>query len=62
MLKIADFELKSGLILAPMAGITDLPFRQLNRKHGCEMAFVEMINCRSLSHKSKRTRFFAQKL
>lgn len=56
MLKIGCFEVKSGLILAPMAGITDLPFRLLNRKFGCEMAFVEMINCRSLSHKSKRTR------
>jgi len=56
MLKIARFELKSGLILAPMAGITDFPFRMLNRKFGCEMAFVEMINCRSLSYKSKRTR------
>lgn len=55
MLKIGGLELKSNLILAPMAGITDLPFRMLNRKFGCEMAFVEMINCRSVSHKSKRT-------
>lgn len=55
MLKIGSLELKSNLILAPMAGITDLPFRLLNRKFGCEMAFVEMINCRSISYKSKRT-------
>ena len=39
-----------------MAGVTDLPFRMLNRRFGCEMAFVEMINCRSISHKSKRTK------
>lgn len=39
-----------------MAGISDLPFRMLNRKFGAELAFVEMINCRSISHKSKRTR------
>jgi len=38
-----------------MAGISDLPFRMLNRRFGCELAFVEMINARSISHKSKRT-------
>ena len=38
-----------------MAGISDLPFRMLNRRFGAELAFVEMINCRSISHKSKRT-------
>lgn len=55
MLKIGNLEVKSRLVLAPMAGITDLPFRMLNRKFGCEAAFVEMINCRSISYKSKRT-------
>lgn len=55
MLKIGNLFLKSNLILAPMAGVSDLPFRMLNRKFGCELAFVEMINCRSVSHKSKRT-------
>jgi tRNA-dihydrouridine synthase B len=38
-----------------MAGITDLPFRMLCRRFGAELAFVEMINCRSISHKSRRT-------
>ena len=39
-----------------MAGITDLPFRILCRKFGAELAFIEMINCRSISHKSKKTK------
>ena len=56
MLKIGTLKLESNLILAPMAGITDLPFRMLCRKFGVELAFVEMINCRSISHKSRRTR------
>ena len=56
MLTIGDLKLKSNLILAPMAGITDLPFRMLCRKFGAELAFVEMINCRSISHKSRKTR------
>ncbi|MDD5247091.1 MAG: tRNA-dihydrouridine synthase, partial [Candidatus Omnitrophica bacterium] len=55
MLKIGSLKLKSRFILAPMAGITDLPFRMLNRKFGCELAFVEMINVRSISYKSRKT-------
>lgn len=55
MLKIGNLQLQSKLILAPMAGISDLPFRMLNRKFGCELAFVEMINSRSISYKSKKT-------
>lgn len=57
MLKIGTLELESNLILAPMAGISDLPFRMLNRRFGAELSFVEMINCRSISYKSKRTNF-----
>ncbi len=33
-----------------------MPFRMLCRRFGAEMAFVEMINCRSISHKSRKTR------
>lgn len=39
-----------------MSGISDLPFRLLNRKFGCELAFVEMINVRSLGYNSRKTR------
>jgi len=55
MLKIGKLKLKSNLILAPMAGVTDLPFRMLNRRFGCELAFIEMLNVRSISYKSRRT-------
>ena len=56
MLKIGKLKLKSNLILSPMAGITDLPFRMLCRRFGAQLAFVEMINCRSISYKSRRTK------
>jgi len=56
MLKIGSLKLKSNLILAPMAGITDLPYRLLCRRFGCELAFVELINCRSVSYKSRKTK------
>ena len=39
-----------------MAGVSDFSFRMQNRKFGCELAFVEMINARSVSYKSKHTR------
>ena len=55
MLRIGTLKLKSNLILAPMAGVSDFPFRMLNRRFGCELAFVEMINARSVSYKSKHT-------
>jgi tRNA-dihydrouridine synthase B len=45
----------SPLILAPMAGISDLPFRLINRSFGCKFAFTEMISARSLVHKNKNT-------
>jgi len=38
-----------------MAGITDLPFRLLNRRFGCELAFTEMISARALSFKNGNT-------
>lgn len=39
-----------------MAGITDISFRRLCRSFGCNFAFTEMINVRSLSYKSKKTK------
>jgi len=56
MIVIDGLPLKSNLVLSPMAGISDLPFRMLNREFGAELCFVEMINCRSISHKSRRTK------
>ncbi|MBP7216369.1 MAG: tRNA dihydrouridine synthase DusB [Candidatus Omnitrophica bacterium] len=55
MLRIGNLTLQSSLILAPLAGISDLPFRMLNRSFGCELAFIEMLNVRSVSFKSKKT-------
>jgi tRNA-dihydrouridine synthase B len=55
MLEIGNLKLKSHLVLSPLAGISDLPFRMLNRRFGAELAFVEMLNCRSVGHKSRRT-------
>jgi len=60
MLEIGKLKLKSKLILAPLAGVSDFPFRMLNRRFGCELAFTEMLNCRSLSYKSRKTKQMLQ--
>jgi tRNA-dihydrouridine synthase B len=52
---IGSLKLSSPLILAPLAGISDLPFRLLNRAFGCELAFTEMISARGLAHRDKKT-------
>ncbi|KAF0180587.1 MAG: tRNA-U20-dihydrouridine synthase [Nitrospirae bacterium] len=54
-LRIGSLQLSMPLILAPMAGISDLPFRTLHRRHGCELAFTEMISARSLAYGSRQT-------
>ena len=55
MLSIGNLTVASPLVLAPMAGISDLPFRLLNRLFGCGLAFTEMISAHSLVQKNKTT-------
>lgn len=43
------------VILAPLAGVSDLPFRLITRKLGCPLAFTEMINARALGLTNGRT-------
>jgi tRNA-dihydrouridine synthase B len=56
VLKIGDIELPFPVMLAPMAGVSDLPFRLINRSFGASLAFTEMIDVRAISHRDKRTR------
>jgi tRNA-dihydrouridine synthase B len=55
MLNIGSLKLSKNYIVAPLAGISDFPYRRLCHEYGCELAFVEMINARCLGHKSRRT-------
>ena len=50
-MRIQDLELPSGLIMAPMAGFTDAPFRRLVKEMGCSLAFTEMISADGLARK-----------
>ena len=44
MLKIGPYTLESNVLLAPMAGITDLPFRHMVQKFGVGMTVAEMVS------------------
>ena len=46
---------KNFLMLAPMAGITDSPFRILSKKGGAQVVFTEMLSSMALAHDSRRT-------
>jgi len=53
---IGPFELKNNLIVAPMAGVTDRPFRQLCKQMGAGMAVSEMVASNSLLWGSEKTK------
>jgi tRNA-dihydrouridine synthase B len=60
---IGPYKFNTPLILAPMAGISDHPFRKLCVKHGADIAVTEMITCQSKlwnSPKSKLRRIYGK--
>lgn len=54
-MQIGPYTLPNKLILAPMAGVTDRPFRQLCKRLGAGMAVSEMVTSNSLLYGSKKT-------
>ena len=49
------FDLKNKLILAPMAGVTDLPFRLLCKEQGCDVLYTEMVSAKAILYHNKNT-------
>lgn len=54
-LKIGSLTLRNNLLLAPMAGITDLPFRLLAREQGAALCFTEMVSVNGLVRDGQRS-------
>ena len=54
-LKIGPLQLANLLLLAPLSGISDLPFRLLAKEQGCALVFTEMISAEGLSRKARAT-------
>jgi tRNA-dihydrouridine synthase B len=55
-MRIGSYRLRNNLIVAPMAGVTDRPFRQLCKRMGAGMAVSEMVASNSLLWGSAKTR------
>ena len=55
-MKIGNIELANPYILAPMAGVTDLPFRLLCMEQGAGLLCMEMISAKALQYKNKNTK------
>ncbi|WP_435628410.1 tRNA dihydrouridine synthase DusB [Candidatus Ferrigenium straubiae] len=55
-MRIGPYHLKNNLIVAPMAGVTDRPFRMLCKRMGAGMAVSEMVASNSLLYGSEKTK------
>lgn len=55
MIQKKKIDLKNKLILAPMAGITDLPFRLLCKEEGCDILYTEMVSAKAILYKNRNT-------
>ncbi len=55
-LKIGNVELENNLILAPMAGVTNLPFRIVCKDYGAGMVCTEMASAKAMFHNDQKTK------
>ncbi len=54
-LSIGDVTIPNNLVLAPMAGVTDLPFRMLCKQQGAGLLCMEMISAKAVTYHNKKT-------
>ncbi len=54
-LRIGDVELKNPLVLAPMAGVCDLPYRLLCKEQGAGLLCMEMVSAKGIYYGSRKT-------
>jgi len=54
-LKIGNVEIENRVFLAPMAGVTDLPFRVLCKEQGCGLVYTEMVSAKGMHYNDKKS-------
>lgn len=54
-MKIGNLEISNKAVLAPMAGVTDLPFRMLCREQGSGLSYTEMVSAKAILYNNKNT-------
>lgn len=55
-MKIGNVNLENNVFLAPMAGITDLPFRLMCKKYGAGLVYTEMVSSKALFYGDEKTK------
>lgn len=55
-MKIGNLELRNNIILAPMAGLTDLPFRKICEKYNPGLVVTEMVSSKALMYDDQKTK------
>lgn len=60
MIKIGNIEINGKLALAPMAGVSDLAFRQVCRQHGAAYTCTEMVSAKALVYNDQKTKSLLQ--
>ena len=53
--KIGNIEIKGKLVLGPMAGVTDLPFRMLCKEKGADLIYTEMVSAKGIMYNNRNT-------
>jgi nifR3 family TIM-barrel protein len=54
-MKIGNIELENRVFLAPMAGVTDMPFRILCREQGCGLVYTEMVSAKGMHYNDTKS-------
>ena len=54
-MKIGSVDIGNGIIAAPMAGVSDLPFRVLCARHGSDMQCMEMVSAKAITYRNRNT-------
>lgn len=61
-MNIGSVKISGKVILAPLAGITNLPFRVISKKCGCDLVYSEMVSSNGLVYKSEKTRNYLKNI
>ena len=54
-MKIGNVELENRVFLAPMAGVTDMPFRVLCKEQGCGLVYTEMVSAKGMHYDDEKS-------
>ncbi|MCL1996631.1 MAG: tRNA dihydrouridine synthase DusB [Defluviitaleaceae bacterium] len=59
-IKIGNLDIPGNIFLAPMAGVTDLVFREICKSHGAFLVYTELISAKGILYESANTQFLTQ--